>query len=748
MRGTDSAIDLLMDREREMSMIKHTYCRICEPLCGLQVTVETDEDGNEVITKVAPDKDHPASKGFACIKGTRYGGIHHDADRLNYPLKRVGERFERIGWRQAIKEIGEKTKALKRKHGPRTLAHYMGNPSFFDFGTTVCLPDFMQLLGSPNVYCSHSIDANNKLAVSKAMYGTPMLMPIPDLAHCRFLICLGSNPAVSKMSAISVADPVRRLRDMERRGGSVIFVDPRKTETVEKVGRHLAIVPGTDVFLLLALLHVMAHEIGFTNDQTRKARDHGTGLSKFIDVARNWAPARVEPLTGIPASDIRQLAKAYYHADGAALYMSTGLNMGPFGSLCFWLVQGINLISGNLDRTGGMIVRQGPHDWLSAAFDHEARQQRETGSDRTLAQGWGKVAGFFPTASLPDEILSPHPAHIRALFISGGNPCHSTPHHQWHEAMSSLELVVSVDIYMNETAAAYADYILPTVDMFERPDLPLLVLPYQNTPHAQYTEAVVSPKFERKPSWEIFSELLMVCGGRLSAKPLCLLAWANRLMSKLPMVNKRITPFAFAALALRKSKTAPMKKLKTVPHGIPLPADDAGNFFRQLWPSDRKIDLFPNSIVEDLPRLECYEKEMLVAPKSGSPPLYLIGKRERRTHNSWMHFNPAIHHPAENKVYLHPDDAHQRNIDENDPVWISTDAGKICLRAQITKTVSPGVVAVPHGWGHPRVQSKHAAALGGDNINKVMSPQMDPVSGQAILIAQKVDVSRADEHHR
>jgi anaerobic selenocysteine-containing dehydrogenase len=169
-----------------MAMVKHTYCRICESLCGLTVTVETDGDGNEVILKVAPDKNHPSSAGFACVKGVRYGGIHHDPDRLNYPLKRVGSRFQRISWKQAVNEIGSKTRALKRKHGPRTLAHYMGNPGFFDFGTVLCLPDFMHLMGSPNVYCSHSIDVNNKLAVNTAMFGTPMLIPIPDLADCRF----------------------------------------------------------------------------------------------------------------------------------------------------------------------------------------------------------------------------------------------------------------------------------------------------------------------------------------------------------------------------------------------------------------------------------------------------------------------------------------------------------------------------------------------------------------------------------
>jgi anaerobic selenocysteine-containing dehydrogenase len=727
-----------------MTQIRQTYCRICESLCGLKVAVEIDAAGNERITSVTPDKQHPASRGFACVKGTHYGGIHHDKDRVNHPLKRIGGRFERISWKQAMEEIGSKTKVLKQKHGPRTLAHYMGNPTFFDLGASLCLPDFMQLLGSPNVYCSHSIDANNKIAVSKAMYGVPLLMPIPDLMHCRYLICLGGNPAVSKMSGISVADPIQKLRNIEKQGGKVVIVDPRKTETAEKVGTHMAITPGTDVYLLSALLHVMAHEIGFTEEQMEPAKRHSTGITEFIDFAADWPPERVAPLTGISASEIRRLAEEYYHAEGAALYMSTGLNMGPFGSQCHWLVQGINLVSGNLDREGGVTVRQGPYEWLPAAFNYEARQEREIGGDRTLEEGWKKEAGFFPTGSLPDEILSPHKKHIRALFISAGNPCHSTPHNRWHEAMRSLELVVCVDIYINETAADYADYILPTIDMFERPDLPLIIFPYQAVPHAQFTEAVVEPKFERKPSWEIFSELFLACGGKLSFKPLSLLAFGNKLSSMIPLINKRITPFVFAALALRKSKIASFKQLKNAPNGIPLPAASAGKFFKELWPANRKIDLFPFEIRKDLPRLERYEKEILGSKKSAASPLYLIGKRERRTHNSWVHFNPDIKQPAENKAILNPDDARQRNIRDNDPVWISSDAGRICLRAKLSEEMTPGVVAVPHGWGHKKAHSTHAAGHGGDNINKVILPEMDPVSGQAMMVARKIYVEKAD----
>jgi anaerobic selenocysteine-containing dehydrogenase len=229
------------------------------------------------------------------------------------------------------------------------------------------------------------------------MYGVPLLMPIPDLMHCRYLVCLGSNPAVSKMSGISVADPIKKLRNIEKRGGKVVFVDPRKTETAEKVGTHMAITPGTDVYLLSAFLHVMAHEIGFTEEQMETAKRHSAGLTEFINFAFGWAPERAAPLTGISASAIRRLAEEYYHAEGAALYMSTGINMGPFGSLCHWLVQGINLVSGNLDRQGGLIIRQGPYDWLSAAFNFDARQELEIRADRTLEEGWKKVAGFFPT---------------------------------------------------------------------------------------------------------------------------------------------------------------------------------------------------------------------------------------------------------------------------------------------------------------------------------------------------------------
>lgn len=723
-----------------------TYCRICEASCGLVVDIETNENGSEVIRRIIPDAEHPISKGYACIKGTSLAGIHHDPDRVNVPLKRVkgaqgNAIWEKISWEQAIGEIAKRSRELKQKYGANALAHYTGNPSFANFKNILCTQDFITCLGSESLYASHSVDLNNKFQVSADMYGVDVVHPIPDFAHTQFLMCLGSNPVISQMSVVSVINPLEKLQSIEARGGKVVIVDPRRTETASKVGEHLFIHPGTDAFFLLAMLHVLHYELKF---RASSMDQYVEGADTLLNAAREWTPERVAPISGISIAVIRRIAAEYHNANGAALYMSTGVNMGPFGSISYWVLQGINILSGNLDKRGGLLVPEGAIDWLTLS-------QRIIASDSavTVSQGWHKVAGCFPVSALPDDILCDNQNRIRALFISAGNPVHSTPHPNWQEAMEQLELVVSVDIYVNETAARYADYVLPATDMLERSDFPLSHMPLQAEPYAQYTKAVVEPQFERREEWAIFSDLLLEIGApRLSDKPLLLLARANALLQRLPG-NIRFTPDHILKVLLFLGKKVSMKQLLAHPQGVTLADNAPGTFLGKRLKQSINLELA--RVVADLPRLTQYERDITtIAGSHQQNTLALIGRRSRKSHNSWMHNNAQIKQPLSNGAQINPDDATRMQLVSGDRVKISSDRGAIELPLAITADVMPGVIVVPHGWGHHATSNQQSTLLAGQNINDVIpggAAYMEPVSGQAIMMAHHVCIEKVATPH-
>ena len=719
-----------------------TFCRICEVHCGLVVDLEPDTSpgaapGAETVTKVSPDRDHPVSKGYCCVKGLGLGALHHDADRVDVPLKRVDGELVEISWDQALAEIGAKVRGIVDEHGPRALALYQGNPTFFSLQGTLMSAAYVEALGSPNVFASHSIDVNTKFHVSTEMYGLSLVHPVPDFEHLDFFLCLGSNPLVSQMSVLQVADAAGVLSSITDRGGRVVIVDPRRTETARRVGEHVPIRPGTDAYLLAAMLHVLTVEIGIDLAHARRV---ARGVDELVAAAAPWTPERAETVTGIAAATIRDLATAYAAAStgdgtGAALYCSTGVNMGPFGSLAYWLIQGINLITGNLDRRGGLLVPRGAFDTLKLAglvglggFDEH----------RTTDGRWHRVAGAFPVAALADEITTDHPDRVRALFVTAGNPVHSVPGGALDAALPQLDLMVSVDLYRNETAA-YADYVLPATDMLERSDFPASHQSLQTVPHAQWTPAVVEPLAQRRTEWQIFSDLALASGvspfGTTAAHALPRL---NRLLRRLPR-SPQVTFDHLLAVLLRWGRRTTLGELKRHPEGVLLPATEPRSFLgKRVATADGLVDLAPADLVADLDRLVATEADL-----SRPGVLRLVGRRDRRSHNSWMHNNSHIRQPDGNTALMHPDDAAERGIVDGSRVEVSSPTGAVEVAVSLTDDVARGVVVVPHGWGHATTGPKRARALAGANINAVVpggAAQMDPVSGQAIMLAHEVEV--------
>ncbi len=726
-----------------MTRSVRTFCRICEVHCGLVVDVEADTargavPGAEVVVKVGPDRDHPVSKGYCCVKGLGLAALHHDPDRVDVPLKRVDGELVEIGWEQALREIGARVRAIVEEHGPRALAIYQGNPTFFSLQGTLMSTAYVEALGSPNVFASHSIDVNTKFHVSTELYGLSLVHPVPDFDHLELFVCLGSNPLVSQMSVLQVSDAAGVLSSVTDRGGRVVIVDPRRTETVKRVGEHVPIRPGTDAYLLAAMLHVLTVEIGI---DLAPAREVARGVDAFVAAAAPWTPERAAAVTGIAATTIRELATSYAAASvgqggkGAALYCSTGVNMGPFGSVAYWLLQGINLLAGNLDRRGGLLVPRGAFDTLKLSglvglggFDEH----------RTTDGRWHRVAGAFPVAALADEITTDHPDRVRALFVTAGNPVHSVPGGRLDDALPHLDLMVSVDLYRNETAA-YADYVLPATDMLERSDFPASHQSLQIVPHAQWTPAVVAPLAQRRTEWQIFSDLALASGvrpfGTTAAHSLPRL---NRLLRRLPGAPQ-VTFDHLLAVLLRWGRLTSLRELKRRPEGVLLPPTEPGSYLgTRVATVDGLVDLAPADLVADLERLLAAESDL-----SRPGVLRLVGRRDRRSHNSWMHNNSHIRQPDGNTALLHPDDAAARGIEDGATIEVSSPTGSVEVSVSLTDDVARGVVVVPHGWGHATTGPKRARALAGANINTVVpggAAQMDPVSGQAIMLAHEVEV--------
>jgi len=704
-----------------------TFCRVCEAHCGLVAEVE----GSEVVA-LRPDDAHPLSRGYSCVKGLALGDMNRDPDRLDHPLRRSDAGWERLDWSTAMESIGATVKRIRAEHGDRAVALYTGNPTYFSFQNVLFSSAFLEALGSPNVFSSHSVDANPKFDVATQMYGISIVQPVPDIRHARFVMCLGTNPVVSQMSVVHLPDPLRRLREVTERGGRVVIVDPRRTETAQKVGEHLPIVPGTDVFLLMGMLHHLAHEGRLQLGRLRQvARD----VDAFVHTAAAFTPERCAEHCGIDAATIRELAAAFRDADGGCLYMSTGVNMGPFGSLCAWLLQGLHLVTGQMDRRGGLLVPRGAFDAFTVA---KALGLGTENGHRTLARGWHQVAGCFPSAALAEEITIEHPERIRALFVSCGNPLHSIPGDALRRALPELELLVSIDLYRNETGE-HADYLLPATDMLERSDFPVSWTVLQETPHAQYTPPVVPPRAERRPEWAIFSDLALACGAKpLGASLLNALPYLNRGLAKL---GRAITPDHLLALLLRWGGQTTLGELKKHPGGVLLEPSEPGSFLGRRVPTgDGKVHLAPPRLLDDIARLEA------ARPARRDGRLHLIGRRERKSHNSWMHNVRFIRQPGSNVALMHPDDAARRGIEADTEIEVASDQGRITIPVRLTTDVAPGVIAVPHGWGHAGSGLERAKTLGGDNINRVIpgGPEhMEPVSGQAIMLAHQVEVRPA-----
>jgi formate dehydrogenase len=709
---------------------KVTFCRICEAHCGLVATVE---DGR--VTKLRPDPDHPLSAGYACPKGIAMTDVQNDPDRVLHPLRKTGGgAFERVSWDEALSDIGNRLKGVPRE----SIGWYLGNPGAFSYSHTLWVKGFLDALGSRHYYGAGSQDVNNRFAASALLYGSPLVVPIPDLQRTRFLLMLGANPMVSHGSVLTAPRVRDQLHAITARGGRVLVVDPRRTETARQF-EHVPITPDQDALLLLSLLHVIFEEgLADRHFLAGWTRDAG----RLEQLAAPHPPEETATRTGVPAETVRALARDFAAADAAAAYGRTGSCLGRHGTVVAFLIDALNAVTGNLDRPGGAVFGR-----PSIALDDVGRRigLDTYGKSRSRIGDFPDVLGNMPASLIPQEIETPGERQLRALFVSAGNPVLSVPDGDAMErALGKLDLLVSLDFYVNETNR-HADYVLPTTTFLERDDTPVAFLGFYTTPFVQHSDAVVAPAGEAREEWQIVEDL---------ARPLGITPSSVRQLRFLGRFGIRVSPQRLLDLLLRtgpdgdwfglRRRGLKLSKLRRNPHGIVLADHVATGVLRhKIRHRDKRLHLAPDAIVGEVGRLA----ESVDDPRY---PLRLIGLRELRSHNSWMHNSPLLLRGGRtHAARVHPDDAAAVGLTDGDAVCITSKSGSIELAVKVTDEMTRGTVAVPHGWGH-RGGWRLANGAGGANVNVLSSgapEDLERLAGMAFLngIPVRLDpVTRAD----
>ncbi|MGE2712434.1 molybdopterin-dependent oxidoreductase [Mycolicibacterium litorale] len=707
-----------------------TYCRICEPMCGLIATVD---DGR--LVSLRPDADHPLSKGRACPKGIAFTEVQNDPDRVLEPLRRRADgTFETVTWDEALDDIAARLTRILDRHGGQSVGQYFGNPAAFGYASSLWAGVFMTRIGARHLYSAGSQDINSRFVASRLLYGAASQLPFPDLPRTDFLLMIGANPLVSHGSALRAPRIKDDLAAIVRRGGRVVVVDPRRTETARDY-EHLAIRPDTDAWLLLSMLQVVFAE-GLA-DATALA-EQATGAETLRRLCRDFTPERTAERTGIPGDIVRMLARDFATAPTATAYGRTGACLGHHGTLVSFLIDALTLVTGNLDRPGGSLMS---HAVIPVEDMGERLGSFSYDKTRSRIGNHPDVLGTFPAAVMADEITTPGAGRLRALFVVAGNPVLSVPNSRALEsALGQLDLFVSLDLYVNETNR-HADYVLPGTTMLERDDLPIMFAACSPTLFVQSTEAVLEPYGQARQEWQVYAELARRMGVSLFATgPL---ERFNRMLALLDRFRlTRMTPRRMMALLLRfgpygdrfglRRNGLNLERLAGRPHGIVLSEHaPSGILGRVVRHRGGKVCLDPPQIVDDVARLGTRH------PDDPRFPLRAIGIREMRSQNSWMHNSPTLMKgDRRHRTRINPDDARAAGLVDGGRVRIVAAGGAIESEVFVTGEMRPGTIAIPQGWGHRGGGWRLANSVPGVNVNELTSNRsedLEVLAGMSVL---------------
>ncbi|MFJ4392281.1 molybdopterin oxidoreductase family protein [Pseudomonas soli] len=698
--------------------LHHRACHLCEAICGLNIEVTHEAEGPPRISSIKGDPHDPFSRGHICPKAVALQDIQEDPDRLRQPHRRIGDQWQAIGWDEAFAFAAERLWAVQQAHGRNAVAVYQGNPSVHNYGLMTHSNYFLGLLKTRNRFSATSVDQLPQHLTSHLMYGHGLLLPIPDIDHTQFMLILGGNPLASNGSIMTVPDVEKRLKALKARGGQLVVVDPRRSETALLADRHLFIRPGGDAALLCGLLHTL-----FDEGLARGSHLPINGLEQVREAILPFDAVSMSALCGIPAEDIRQLARDFAAADKAVCYGRMGVSTQAFGSLCHWLVQLINLVTGNLDRVGGALCTEPAVDLVGSTSGGHFDQWR------SRVSGLPEYAGELPVSALAEEILEPGDGQVRALVTVAGNPVLSTPNgRRLDEALAGLEFMLSIDLYINETTR-HADLILPSTSALENDhyDSTFNLLAVRNV--TRFNRAILPKPEGALHDWEIFVGLAE--------------AFAQRAQVEL---KATLPPARMIDFALRKgpygddsSWKLSLQMLDEYPHGLDLGPLGA-NLAVRLRTAGGKVEAAPAVLLGDLQRLA-----RQAAPTAGQ--LLLIGRRHVRSNNSWMHnYHRLVKGKPRHHLLMHPDDLRHRQLQDGQMVRIRSRTGVIEVPVQASEEMMPGVVSLPHGYGHGRqgARLQVAGAQPGVSANDLTDEHLrDGVSGNAALNGVPVQVEAA-----
>jgi len=740
--------------------VAYRTCPLCEATCGLEIEVQGVE-----IKRIRGDREDAFSKGFICPKGSTLKQLHEDPDRLRKPLiKRDGKHVE-VSWEEAWVEVHRGVTGVIERHGRESIATYLGNPNAHNLAGLLYNRVWLRGLGTRQIYSASTVDQIPKQVSSGYLFGTPLTVAVPDLDHTSYLLMLGANPYESNGSLCTAPDFPGRMERIRERGGKVVVVDPKMTKTARAADEWIAIRPGTDGLLLAAI----ANELFATGraDVGDALRPYVSGVDAVRECLADFTPESVEPATGVAASVIRRLARELADADAGCVYGRIGTTTVAFGTVTSWLVDVLNVITGNLDRAGGAMFP------LPAAGSPNTKgapgkgKGFQTGRGRTRVRGFPEALGELPSALLAEEILTPGAGQVRALVTFAGNPMLSTPNSgQLERAISDLEFMVSIDIYLNETTR-HADVIIPAPSHLERSHFDLSFTMFSVRNMANYSE----PVFEREPGqpdeWEILAKLALIAQGfgpeaepqtiddmviaqmvdSAIADPSSVVHGRNRdeLLSELGgnvgvdrMLDLLLRTGPYGDGFGERPGGLSLQALRAKPHGV-----DLGPLQPRvpeiLRTPSGKIELAHDALISDVDRLRA-------SRDTNVESMLLIGRRHLRSNNSWMHnVNVLVKGKPRCTLQINPLDAARLGIEDGANVRVESRVGSLVAPAEVTDDIRPSVVSLPHGWGHDkqgtqmRVASEHA----GVNSNILTDHDvLDPLSGNAVLNAIPVTIHR------
>ncbi|MDH3201672.1 MAG: molybdopterin oxidoreductase family protein [Myxococcales bacterium] len=708
-------------------------CNLCEAMCGLEIEVAGDQ-----VTSIRGDEQDVFSRGHICPKATALKDLYDDPDRLKAPVRRVGNRWEPISWDEAFDETVDRLHEVQEKHGRSAIGLYFGNPNAHNFGTLVYGPAFFRGLGTKNRFSASSCDQWPLMLASYFMFGHQLRFPVPDVDRTDYMMLIGANPIASNGSIMSAPGIKKRLEGIQKRGGKVVVVDPRRTETARIADEHVFVKPGTDALFLLGLLH----EVTAAGVDLGRLAQHVKNVDRMIEIAKGYPPRQTADVTGVPATTVKRLAREFREAPKAVAYGRVGACTQEFGGQCMWLINALNALTGNLDEPGGSMFATPAIDTMKKIGGF-GLGRGSYGRWKSRVRGLPEFGGELPSSVMAEEILTEGPGQIRAMVTLAGNPILSTPNGgRLDKAFESLDFTLAIDFFINETTR-HADIILPPVSPIQRShyDLALYLVAVRNS--ANYSPPLFEPQEGELDDWQILSELSCRLAakrhGKLSKEYLAARAMHKAGPERVLDLGLRLGPYGQRLKPFGPGIS--LAKLKKKPHGVdfgPLQPTLPEGLLEEHGP----IDIAPDLFVEDLDRLHA---RFASGTRDDGDQLLLIGRRHLRSNNSWMHNTSRLMKGKSRcTLMISPTDAERLGVKSGGMVVVRSRVGEVTAPAEVTDDMMVGVVSLPHGFGHGRagVQLSVATNHPGVSLNDLTDDQaIDLLSGNAAFSGVPVTVA-------